>query len=39
MDMSVTPVAQLVPDRRRRLFVFFLLMSAMFMETLDNQIV
>ena len=39
MDMSVTPVAPLVPDRRRRLFVFFLLMSAMFMATLDNQIV
>lgn len=39
MDMSVTPIAPLVPDRRRRLFVFFLLMSAMFMATLDNQIV
>lgn len=39
MDMSVMPVAPLVPDRRRRLFVFFLLMSAMFMATLDNQIV
>ncbi len=39
MDMSVTPVAPLVPDRRRRLVVFFFLMFAMFMATLDNQIV
>lgn len=39
MDISVQPTASLVPDRRRRLFVFFLLMLAMFMATLDNQIV
>jgi EmrB/QacA subfamily drug resistance transporter len=39
MDMSVKPVTSLVPDRRRRLVVFFFLMFAMFMATLDNQIV
>lgn len=39
MDMSVPPVASLVPDRRRRLVVFLFLLSAMFMATLDNQIV
>ncbi|MBB3945086.1 EmrB/QacA subfamily drug resistance transporter [Rhizobium skierniewicense] len=39
MDMSVKPVMPLVPDRRRRLVVFFFLMFAMFMATLDNQIV
>ncbi len=39
MDMSVTPAAPLVADPRRRLVVFFFLMFAMFMATLDNQIV
>ncbi|WP_320199140.1 MDR family MFS transporter [Agrobacterium sp. rho-13.3] len=39
MNMSVTPVAPLVADPRRRLVVFFFLMFAMFMATLDNQIV
>ncbi|MBN7807117.1 MFS transporter [Agrobacterium rosae] len=39
MNMSVTPVVPLVPDRRRRLVVFSFLMLAMFMATLDNQIV
>lgn len=39
MDMSLKPVTPLVPDRRRRLVVFFFLMFAMFMATLDNQIV
>ncbi|QCI99167.1 MFS transporter [Agrobacterium larrymoorei] len=37
--MSVTPAAPLVADPRRRLVVFFFLMFAMFMATLDNQIV
>lgn len=39
MDMSFTPAAPLVADPRRRLVVFFFLMFAMFMATLDNQIV
>ena len=39
MDMSVAPVGPLVTDPRRRLVVFLFLMSAMFMATLDNQIV
>lgn len=39
MDMSVTPAAPLVADPRRRLVVFSFLMFAMFMATLDNQIV
>lgn len=39
MDMSAAPVAPLVSDHRRRLIVFLFLMLAMFMATLDNQIV
>jgi EmrB/QacA subfamily drug resistance transporter len=39
MDMSVAPVAPLVSDHRRRLIVYLFLMLAMFMATLDNQIV
>ncbi|AYG61075.1 MDR family MFS transporter [Rhizobium jaguaris] len=38
MDMQTTP-APLVADHRRRLILFFFLMTAMFMATLDNQIV
>ena len=38
MDMQLTP-APLVTDPRRRLILFFFLMTAMFMATLDNQIV
>jgi EmrB/QacA subfamily drug resistance transporter len=39
MDMPIAPMAPLVTDRRRRLVVFMFLMLAMFMATLDNQIV
>ncbi len=39
MDMSVNPAAPLVTDPRRRIVVFLFLMLAMFMATLDNQIV
>ncbi|NTJ41585.1 MFS transporter [Agrobacterium larrymoorei] len=39
MDMSHTPAAPLVADPRRRIVVFLFLMFAMFMATLDNQIV
>jgi EmrB/QacA subfamily drug resistance transporter len=46
MDARVEPAAEaatvfvsLVPDDRRRLVVFLLLMSGMFMAALDNQIV
>jgi MFS family permease len=39
MDMSVKPVAPLVTDSRKRLVIFCFLMLAMFMATLDNQIV
>jgi EmrB/QacA subfamily drug resistance transporter len=38
MDMQIAP-APLVTDHRRRLILFFLLLTAMFMATLDNQIV
>ncbi|MDL2404284.1 MFS transporter [Rhizobium calliandrae] len=38
MDMQTAP-APLVADHRRRLILFFFLMTAMFMATLDNQIV
>jgi EmrB/QacA subfamily drug resistance transporter len=38
MDMQSAP-APLVADHRRRLILFFFLMTAMFMATLDNQIV
>jgi len=38
MDMQFVP-APLVTDPRRRLILFFFLMTAMFMATLDNQIV
>ena len=38
MDMQLAP-APLVTDPRRRLILFFFLMTAMFMATLDNQIV
>lgn len=38
MDMQLAP-APLVTDPRRRLVLFFFLMTAMFMATLDNQIV
>ncbi|MDK4739490.1 MDR family MFS transporter [Rhizobium sp. CNPSo 3464] len=38
MDMQTTPTP-LVADHRRRLILFFFLMTAMFMATLDNQIV
>ncbi|MBB5573775.1 MULTISPECIES: MDR family MFS transporter [Rhizobium] len=38
MDMQVTH-APLVADHRRRLILFLFLMTAMFMATLDNQIV
>ncbi len=38
MDMQTAP-APLVADPRRRLILFFFLMTAMFMATLDNQIV
>uniref|UniRef100_UPI002625C938 MDR family MFS transporter n=1 Tax=uncultured Rhizobium sp. TaxID=155567 RepID=UPI002625C938 len=36
---AVLAFRSLVPDSRRRLLVFLLLMAAMFMATLDNQIV
>ncbi|MGP4690675.1 MDR family MFS transporter [Agrobacterium cavarae] len=39
MDMSVNSAAPLVTEPRRRLIVFLFLMLAMFMATLDNQIV
>ncbi|MDQ1197876.1 MDR family MFS transporter [Agrobacterium sp. SORGH_AS 787] len=39
MDMSVNSAAPLVTEPRRRLVVFLFLMLAMFMATLDNQIV
>ncbi len=39
MDMSVNSAAPLVTEPRRRLTVFLFLMLAMFMATLDNQIV
>lgn len=39
MDMSVNSAAPLVMEPRRRLIVFLFLMLAMFMATLDNQIV
>ncbi|WP_439872473.1 MDR family MFS transporter [Rhizobium leguminosarum] len=38
MDMQLAP-APLVTDPRRRLILFLFLMTAMFMATLDNQIV
>ena len=38
MDMHAPP-APLVTDHRLRLVIFFFLSSAMFMATLDNQIV
>jgi EmrB/QacA subfamily drug resistance transporter len=38
MDMQIAP-APLVTDNRRRLILFLFLMTAMFMATLDNQIV
>ncbi|PKA39100.1 MFS transporter [Rhizobium sullae] len=38
MDMQTVPTP-LVTDHRRRLILFFFLMTAMFMATLDNQIV
>ncbi|KQV73087.1 MDR family MFS transporter [Rhizobium sp. Root1220] len=38
MDMQITQ-SPLVTDHRRRLILFLFLMSAMFMATLDNQIV
>ncbi|MEF0940366.1 MDR family MFS transporter [Rhizobium sp. BR 362] len=38
MDMQIAH-APLVADHRRRLILFFFLMTAMFMATLDNQIV
>ncbi|WFU08767.1 MDR family MFS transporter [Rhizobium sp. CB3090] len=38
MDMQIAP-APLVADHRRRLILFLFLMTAMFMATLDNQIV
>jgi EmrB/QacA subfamily drug resistance transporter len=38
MDMQTAP-APLVTDHRRRLVLFLFLMTAMFMATLDNQIV
>ncbi len=38
MDMQTT-FAPLVTDPRRRLILFLFLMTAMFMATLDNQIV
>ena len=36
---AATPFVSLVPDQRRRLMAFSLLMAGMFMATLDNQIV
>ncbi|WP_313555063.1 MDR family MFS transporter [Agrobacterium cavarae] len=39
MDMLVNSAAPLVTEPRRRLIVFLFLMLAMFMATLDNQIV
>ena len=39
MDMRPAPQEPLVSDPRLRLFLFLILMTAMFMATLDNQIV
>ena len=39
MDMTVAVATPLVTDPRRRLIVFLFLLTAMFMATLDNQIV
>lgn len=39
MDMTVAAPAPLVADPRRKLVVFLFLMFAMFMATLDNQVV
>lgn len=39
IEIMQNPPVSLVPDRRRRLILFGFLMSAMFMATLDNQIV
>ncbi|MCJ8517427.1 EmrB/QacA subfamily drug resistance transporter [Pseudorhizobium tarimense] len=40
MDMTAAaPVRPLIEDHRRRLVVFWFLMAALFMATLDNQIV
>lgn len=39
MDMSPQPFQPLVTDKRLRLAIFLFLLTAMFMATLDNQIV
>ncbi|MFN7102840.1 MAG: MFS transporter, partial [Pseudorhizobium sp.] len=39
MDMTAQPVRPLVEDHRQRLIVFWFLMAALFMATLDNQVV
>ena len=39
MDMTAQPVRPLIEDHRQRLVVFWFLMAALFMATLDNQVV